>query len=556
MSLDESHRIAQYSAKGWWGDMTLDERFQENARAHPDRIAVVDPPDREEWTTGRPRGLSYQDLNLAVESWALRFKSAGLTQGDIVVIQLPNIHELVVLLLTCFRTGVIASPVLIQFDENELTQILTQLKPKQVVTISRFKHRQLGSDLTSLAAQRNIPCWVIDALPEEDEVSFTTCARTAEKVSANAEATICWTSGTEGAPKGVIRTHNQWLATGRLMAEGAQLQDGDRLLNTRPLVNMAAIGGSFCSWLTCAGSLVLHHPLNMQLAIKQIREERINITFMPPAFIIGLLKDASLRAEADLGSLRVLGSGSAAIPDWAVVEFERAFDVSLINFFGSNEGIALVSTPREIPDPILRATLFPRFGAPGYLWTSIPTSQELESRLVNIETGEEIHEPGIVGELRMRGSTLFSEYFGNSSATEAAFDDEGYYRSGDLFEIAGEGEMAAYYRFVGRCKEVIIRGGFNISPAEIDGLLSDHPAVSEVAAFGYADDRLGEKVGVAVVLKQGAQITLADITSFLRDKKIAVFKLPEHLMILNALPRNGLLKVLRRELTSLYEQTV
>jgi acyl-CoA synthetase (AMP-forming)/AMP-acid ligase II len=215
-----------------------------------------------------------------------------------------------------------------------------------------------------------------------------------------------------------------------------------------------------------------------------------------------------------------------------------------------------VSTPREISDPVLRARLFPRFGAPGYVWPSIPTSQELETRLVDIETGAEINKSGMPGELRMRGSTIFSQYFDNESATAAAFDEAGYYCSGDLFEIAGEGEMAAYYRFVGRCKEVIIRGGFNIAPAEIDGLLSDHPAISEVAAFGYADDRLGERVGVAVVLKPDVTITLADVTAFLKEKKIAIFKLPEHLMILDALPRNGLLKVLRRELTVLYERTL
>jgi acyl-CoA synthetase (AMP-forming)/AMP-acid ligase II len=552
MSHYDDHRIAQYTEKGWWGQTTLADRFQHNAATYPDRAALIDPPDREDWTTGSPSRLSYRDLNNAVEIWVGRFKSAGLSAGDIIVIQLPNIHELVVLLLASFRSGVIASPVLIQFDENELTQILDQLKPKWVITISRFKQRELGRDLATLAGHRNIPSWVIDQLPNEIE----TDRGALEKVSANATATICWTSGTEGSPKGVIRTHNQWLATGRIMAEGAQLKNGDKLLNTRPLVNMAAIGGSLCSWLACAGTLVLHHPLNMKLALKQIRDEGINITFMPPAFIVGLLKDSSLRYEADLSSLRILGSGSAAIPDWAVLEFERTFNVSLINFFGSNEGIALVSAPREISDPVLRARLFPRFGAPGYVWPSIPTSQELETRLVDIETGAEINKSGMPGELRMRGSTIFSQYFDNESATAAAFDEAGYYCSGDLFEIAGEGEMAAYYRFVGRCKEVIIRGGFNIAPAEIDGLLSDHPAISEVAAFGYADDRLGERVGVAVVLKPDVTITLADVTAFLKEKKIAIFKLPEHLMILDALPRNGLLKVLRRELTVLYERTL
>lgn len=544
-------RVKQYTQLGWWGQQTLDDVFIENTTKHPARCALVDPPDRTKWTDGAPARLSYTTLNEKVNQWACYLDSEGVEQGDIVLAQLPNIHELVVLLLACFRVGAVISPVLVQFDQNELDQVAELLQPKLIVTTTRFKQRNLGKTLQSIANRLGVPCWLCD--DEKTFPSSTSKARANRpRVDANSTATICWTSGTEGTPKGVLRSHNQWLATGRLMAESSQLQQGDRLLNTRPLVNMAAIGGSLCSWLQCAGTLVLHHPLDMDLAIEQIRDEKVNVTFMPPAFIVGLLKNPELRANANLSSLRVLGSGSAAIPDWAVLEFEQQFKVSLINFFGSNEGIGLVSTPDEMPDPLLRATLFPRFGVKEFNWPSIPTAREMTTKLVDPETGDEITKPNISGELRVKGSTIFANYLNAPQATLDAFDEEGFYRSGDLFEIAGDGELNKYYRFVGRCKEVIIRGGFNIAPAELDSLLSDHPAITEIAAYGYPDERLGEKIGVAVVPKPGCSLQLNDITEYLKNKHIAVFKLPEHLMLLDQLPRNGLLKVLRRELTEMH----
>jgi acyl-CoA synthetase (AMP-forming)/AMP-acid ligase II len=546
-------RETQYTASGWWGTRTLHDQFSDSAEGFPSRCALVDAPDRTSWTGGEPQRLDYQALNAKVMQWSLYLQAEGVKPGDIVLTQLPNIHELVVLLLACFRVGAIISPVLVQFDQNELNQICDQLKPKLIVTTTWFKKRNLTATLLPIADRLGAPCWLCD-----EPSSFPDTSHVVDAIQAvptgNDIATICWTSGTEGAPKGVMRSHNQWLATGRLMAESAQLCDGDTLLNTRPLVNMAAIGGSLCSWLLCAGTFVLHHPLDMHLAVQQICSERINVTFMPPAFIVALLKDPELRATADLSSLRVLGSGSAAIPDWAILEFEQEFNVSLINFFGSNEGIGLVSTPSEIPDPLLRATLFPRFGVDGFDWPSLPTASEMITKLVDIETDTEITEPNISGELRVQGSTIFDQYFGSPETTLQAFDAQGFYRSGDLFEIAGKGELAKYYRFVGRCKEVIIRGGFNIAPAELDNLLSEHPAITEVAAYGYPDDRLGEKVGVAAVVRDGHSLTLEDITGYLRERHVAVFKLPEHLLVLTELPRNGLLKVLRRELTNMHKE--
>jgi acyl-CoA synthetase (AMP-forming)/AMP-acid ligase II len=151
--------------------------------------------------------------------------------------------------------------------------------------------------------------------------------------------------------------------------------------------------------------------------------------------------------------------------------------------------------------------------------------------------------------LRIKGGMVFAGYWNNPEANAEAFDAEGYFRTGDLFEIAEDNAGSArYYRFVGRAKDLIIRGGMNIAPEEIEGLLSSHPMVAEVAVVGYPDPVMGEKARAVVTPRGDAKPTLEDIVSFLDTRKIAKFKLPERLDIVAALPRNAVGKVLKYRL--------
>ena len=562
MIFTEQSIIDDYTERGWWREETLCQLFDNIVSQYPERVALVDPPNRASYTSGNSERLNYQQLNDKVTAYALRLMEAGVDSDDIVLYQLPNIHELVVILLACNKVGAIASPVLVQFGTSELSSIFSQLNPKALISVSNFKQLDLTAKAAPLCAEYSCESLDLerDFSSQRSDQELDRAREMIDKrqkshpMTANDVTTICWTSGTEGAPKGVMRSHNQWASSGKSILHGASMRDGDVLLNARPIVNMAAIGGGFYPWLMTAGTMVLHHPLDPALVLRQIEEEKVNVTFMPPAFIVGLLKNPELQGIADLSSLRTMGSGSAAIPSWAIGQLKEEFDVEIINFFGSNEGISLLSNNTLVPDPELRATYFARFGRAEFDWPTEPITKEMKTRLVDLESNLEITAPGQPGELRIKGSTIFSGYFGNPEQTKAAFDEQGYYRSGDLFEIAGEGDASKFYRFVGRCKEVIIRGGFNIAPAEIDGLLSDHTSISEIAAFSVPDDRLGELVGVAVVPKPGEKVGLDDIISYLKSKDIAVFKLPERLLVMNELPRNGLLKVLRWRLAEIYAE--
>jgi acyl-CoA synthetase (AMP-forming)/AMP-acid ligase II len=233
-----------------------------------------------------------------------------------------------------------------------------------------------------------------------------------------------------------------------------------------------------------------------------------------------------------------------------IVETVRGFadkhGVQIINYFGSNEGAALAGGDTDIPDPALRAQYFPRAGVEGYEW-SISTARKIRTRLVDPESGADITVAGQPGELRFSGPTVFSGYFRAPELSAHAFDGQGFYKTGDLFEIAGD--QLQYYRYVGRSKDLVIRGGMNISSEEIEGMLAACPGVREVAVVGVPDAILGEKLCACVAAIDGQAMSLEVLTRYLRDvERIASYKLPEYFLPVETLPRNPVGKILKRDL--------
>jgi acyl-CoA synthetase (AMP-forming)/AMP-acid ligase II len=261
-----------------------------------------------------------------------------------------------------------------------------------------------------------------------------------------------------------------------------------------------------------------------------------------------LLRNEAMLAQTDLGAMRAIGSGSAPLPPSMVRGWQERHGIAIINFFGSNEGISLLSAPAEFPDPDLRAQFFPRYGAPGVTWTS-RAAEWTSVRLVDLATGAEITEAGRPGELRIKGPMVFAGYLPGTALTQP-FDEQGYLRTGDVFELAGPDNRFLHH--VDRAKDLVIRGGMNIAPAEVEGLLVSHPAVAEVAVVGYPDPVLGEKVCAVVAPAPGTdRAALPDaLLEHLRGQNIASYKLPERFEFVDALPRNPVGKVLKRELAT------
>ena len=567
MILVPEEKINDYTLRGWWGTQTLWQLFAKHLGERPAAEAVVDAPNRADFAHGMSRRLSWEALALEVDGLCLLMLKHGIKRDDVLVMQLPNCVEQFVVYLACARLGLIVTPVPVQYREHELEHVLSATQAVAVVTFSCIGKADAGHQAAAMytglqashAALKTVLAWgdsftegVINAeantrapLSDAERTQLGDAERAAN-VTANDVFTICWTSGTEAQPKGVPRSHNEWLIIAPSIIESARLQPQARLLNPFPLVNMAGISTALASWLVLGGTVVQHQPFSLPVFLQQLREEKIDYTVAPPAILNMLLQNEAMLAGIDFQRLSRIGSGSAPLSDWMVRGFQDKYGVQIVNYFGSNEGAALSGNQIDIPDPALRAEFFPRAGVAGYDW-SVSTTQKIRTRLVDLLTGEDITTAGQTGELRFSGPTIFSGYYRAPELSKRAFDEQGFYKTGDLFEIAGD--RLQYYRYVGRSKDLVIRGGVNISSEEIENLLMACPGVRDAAVVGVPDATLGEKVCACIVAAEGQTVSLDALKTFLTvQKRIAVYKLPEYLLALTTLPRNPVGKILKREL--------
>ncbi|MEU3464082.1 class I adenylate-forming enzyme family protein [Streptomyces sp. NPDC006733] len=559
--LHPAERVAEYTAAGWWDGETMDSLLRERVRQHPGRLALVDPLNKAA-LVGRPaRRVSWAELDADVDRFAAVLLRNGVGQGDVVGVQLPNIVELVCVYLACWRIGVIVSPLPVQYREHETVQLGTLADFTAFITAQRVGERRMAAEVDGVRQRlprlrlllayeaagddAKLPPGVVslDAELRSPYDPAAVAAYTREHpVDPNDCVTICWTSGTESTPKGVPRCHNDWLAIAWTCLEAPRMTADDVLLNPFPMVNMAGFGGLFLPWLRTGCVLVQHHPFDLPVFLQQIAEERVTYTVAPPALLSMLLAREELLASTDISSLTRIGSGSAPLSPAMVRGWQERYGIGVINFFGSNEGTGMLTDPYDVPDPQERARFFPRYGVPGTAW-STRAAGWTTVRIVDTATGQDIEEPGRPGELRIRSPQVFAGYLGGAELP-SPFDEQGFLKTGDLFEIAGD--RGQFLRYVDRAKDVVIRGGMNIAPAELEELIAGHPAVAEVAVVGYPDEVLDERICAVVVAR--SPLDLDDLVGYLKERHIASYKLPERLELRAELPRNPVGKVLKRVL--------
>jgi len=529
MITSSPERVEQLTRAGAWGTDTLHGLLAQHAERRPERLAVKDQPNREALTGDAPRSLTWGELEQASENLACQLQAAGVEEGQSLLVQLPNVVELLVVYYAASKLGAIVSPVPVQYGRHELQSLAAALDAGVVLTMARLRDTELAA-----TAREALPEARILVFGEELTIDATAgavrCRRAAE--DANRVLSICWTSGTTGTPKGVPRSHNMWLATGRCSAAAGNYVPDDVLLNPFPLVNMAALGGFLFPSALLGCAIVLHHPLDPPLFLQQMQDEHISFTIAPPALLNQLAKSPELWGRFDFSALRRVGSGSAPLAPWMIETFSREYGKEVVNFYGSNEGISLFSTPETAPEPEVRASMFPRPAADATIATKV----------VDPESGQEVMAAGERGELLISGATVFDGYFEHDNRD--VFTADGYFRTGDLVEICGDG--GDYYRIVGRCKDIINRGGMKISPAELDVVLEQHPDVLEAAVCAFPDERLGEKICACLVMQpEHSPPDLASLQDYLLERGFARFKLPERIELFDRLPRNPLGKVQR-----------
>ena len=405
------------------------------------------------------------------------------------------------------KIGAISCPFPIQYDRHELIQMGTVAQLRAFVTVTRAQKSRPASraleltgpisSLTAVLAWGNDPPQGVIGL--DKSMADTTgddeyrCYLDSLDVDPNDCVTLCWTSGTEGVPKGVPRTHGDWQAVGLGTIETPRLTSDDVLLNPFPMVNAGGMAGMFMPWLMLGARLVQHHPFDIDVFIEQIETEKVTYTCAPPSVLNSLVESPDVLAGHDVRSLRAVGSGSAPLAGWMIEAWERGRGVEVLNLLDRTKGWSC--TPARTPFPIQRT------GADSSRARVIRASTGArESVAMRVRAWSILRpattSPSLAGpasyECRL---PRYSPVTGGPSrrrSTSSASTDR---VTSSRLRVRGDIELV----YVDRAKDLISRGGYKISAVEVESLLSAHPKVREVAVVGMPDERLGERLCAFVV---------------------------------------------------------
>ena len=465
----------------------------------------------------------------------------GIRPGDRVGIWAPNCPEWVVAALGCHCAGAVLVPINTRMKGSEAGDILARSGTRVLFVVGSF----LGNDYPQmLAAHRPATLEslvVIGAsgtghdldwqgfLAAAESVSEAEALRSARAVAAGDLSDLLFTSGTTGRPKGVMSTHGAAVRAFREYARAIGLGAGDRYLIVNPFFHSF---GYKAGWLTCliAGATILPEAVfDAEKILGRIERERITVMPGPPTLYLSLLAHPRLR-EADLSSLRVAVTGAATIPPVLIERMRRDLGIEVVTTaYGLTEcgGLATICSPEDDARTIA-----------GTCGRAIPGT---ELRIVDAR-----NQPlpvGQPGEVCLRGYHVMRGYFDDAGATRETIDTAGWLHTGDIGVLDERG----YLQITDRLKDMFIVGGFNCYPAEIERVLSEHPAVAQVAVIGVADERMGEVGCACVVLRAGAAVSAEDIISWARER-MANYKVPRFVRFFATLPVNASNKVLKNQL--------
>jgi long-chain acyl-CoA synthetase len=488
----------------------LSSLLEEAAAGHPDHPAIR----MDDFV------LTYAQLREAAGRMSTLFASLGVEPGDRVGLMLPNIPAFPIAFYGALAAGAVVVPMNPLLKEREVAYYLGDSGAKALVTFDMFAGEaakgaaDVGAEMISSAT--------VDLA---DKLSGLTPGSTSSGRHDDDDAVILYTSGTTGRPKGAELTHaglvsNCTLTSRTLLKNSA----GDVMMGCLPLFHVFGLTCGLNGTVASAGTLTLLPRFDPVKALEIIKRDRVTIFEGVPTMYAAILHlpDAD---PADAATLRVCVSGGASLPVEILRGFEEKFGCIILEGYGLSETSPVASFNH--PD---------RERKPGSIGTPI---QGVEMRLID-DDWNTVPE-GKIGEIAIRGHNVMKGYWNKPEATAEAIRD-GWFRTGDMAKADDDG----YYYIVDRKKDLIIRGGYNVYPREIEEVLHEHPAVAEVAVIGIPHPSLGEEVGAAVALKQGATATPDELRAFARDR-VAAYKYPRQVWLVDELPKGPTGKILRRE---------
>ncbi len=499
----------------------LRELLEQRARASAQKVFLLSEPDGRQFT--------YAEFDQSVDRAATMLVSHGVGKGDVVSLLMPNSVEYIIAYFACWKLGALAGPVNSLLKEQETAFVLNNSETKAILVGSEFQERiaNVRKELPHLKA--------VITFDDEAEATREFAKGTEESgqdgrapgIAKDDDAIIIYTSGTTGKPKGCLLTHGNVIANARQISEWLDFTPNDRLLTIMPLFHMNAVSVTTMSALYAGGSTVISPKFSAKRFWNTIADFQIT-SFGSVATMLSILLNTHPEGVPEglqTEQLRFAMCGSAPVPAEVIKRFEETFNCPVVEGYGLSE-----STCRSTFNPPDERR---RPGSCG-----LPIGNEMK---VFDDEDREVPD-GELGEIVLRGENILKGYYKNPEATSAAFRN-GWFHTGDI----GYRDQEGYFFIVDRKSDMIIRGGENIYPREIDEVLYQHPAVAAAATIGIPDQLYGEEVAAFVVLNDGSKATEGDLISFCKER-LADYKCPKSIRIVKDIPKGPTGKLLKREL--------
>ena len=524
LTLLNAPTLAAYTAAGWWGEETIYQFAARHARTTPDAFALRD----------RHRRLTYAQLVAAADHLAAKLAGHGMRPGQRVAVWLPSRVETAIALLAGSRNGYVCCPSLHRDHRvGEIVALVDRMRAAALIAEPGYGADADRHDVFAALADRDFlrVAWRLDpadaAAPPFADLPGPS-RETPPSPDPNQVMYLPFTSGTTGTPKGVLHSDNTLLATARMMARDWQLERAV-LYTLSPLSHNLGLG-ALVTAIAGGGELVMHDVPRGDSLLDRLEETAAEFVFGVPTHAIDLLEEVRVREARRVGAVHGFRISGAAAPAAVVAELMR-YGVVPQTGYGMTETCSHQYTlPDDPPERIIA--------------TCGRACEGYEIRIWRQDDPDSEAAPGEIGEIGGRGASLMLGYFDDQAATEAAFNIDGWFMTGDLGRLDEDG----YLHITGRKKELIIRGGRNIYPMPIEAAAIKCDGIEKAAAFGLADPRLGERVCLALVPRRDRRIDPERVLQQLDAAGLATYAMPEFILTVPELPLTASGKILKRKL--------
>ncbi|MHA6642767.1 AMP-binding protein [Mesorhizobium sp. A623] len=517
----DGERAQQLKAEGAWADKTIVDYAREIQASTPDRVLVVD----------RDRAFTVTELLGEAEKLAAALVKRGYKPGETVSFQLPNWYESVVVSLAAVMAGLIVNPLVPIYRDMEIGFMLRDCRSRLIFIPSSFRKFDYVEMMRRVVSTLERPVDVIVLRGDAgDFISYESLLLEGEGGAAlphadpDALKMIMYTSGTTGRAKGVLHSHNSIQAENRMRLTHLDLKPGEVMFNPSPVTHVTGALYSLMLPFTCGITTVMLDVWEAELGLEMMRKRKVNGIVAATIFLQGLVEEAKKRGVS-LPDLRFFLCGGAQVPPDLVREAARVFSNCVPSrIYGSTEVPCITAGVNSRADLELGAS------TDGQVWKA-------DAKIVDVATGAGLSK-GEEGEIVAKAPQMFLGY-AHPEDNDDAFNPDGYFRMGDLGRIVDDD----FILVTGRKKDLIIRGGENISPKEIEDILFNHPFIADIAIVAMPNARTGEAACAFVIPREGQSIDLAEIKRYLIEVGTAMQKIPERLEVVSDLPRTSVGKV-------------